>query len=164
MITMYELRTMTREQASIVAAWKYPGIYAFYTILDPNAAVEEMTNGEFFSVFYGSSLAGFFCFGLSAQVPSGRRWYTDSEYLDMGLGLAPALCGQGHGQVFVEAGIQYAAVQWQVRKFRLSVAVFNERACRVYERVGFRQVGTFRHARIGRAPVEFRVMTLDHSQ
>ena len=160
---MYELRAMTRETARIVARWQYSGVYAFYTIREPKAAEEEMSKGDFYSVFCRSTLIGFFCFGTAAQIPSGQQFYRDSRYLDIGLGLAPEFCGQGRGQGFTEAGIYYAAKNWGAEGFRLSVASFNQRACRVYERVGFRQIGTFQHARIGRAPVEFIVMTCDCS-
>ena len=59
-----------------------------------------------------------------------------------GLGLRPDLTGRGLGLAFVTAGLDFAIERFEPSRFVLDVAEFNERAIRVYERVGFRRTGT----------------------
>jgi GNAT superfamily N-acetyltransferase len=83
-------------------------------------------------------LIGFLCFGAAAQVPGGHdaNLYQE-DLLDIGLGLRPDLTGCGLGQSFVKAALECASAMFLPRGFRLTVAAFNERAIRVYERIGF---------------------------
>jgi [ribosomal protein S18]-alanine N-acetyltransferase len=69
-------------------------------------------------------------------------WYFDwhGDVTEVGIGLRPDLTGRGLGESFLRAQLDYAAEQWQPATFRLFVAVWNERAIRLYERLGFREV------------------------
>jgi RimJ/RimL family protein N-acetyltransferase len=139
----FTVRAMTEADARAMAAWRYDAPYELYSLqpedvdelLDPAmdyVAVDD-EDGE---------LAGFFCFGSSARVPGGEGagLYVD-EALDIGLGLRPDLTGRGFGATFVDAGVAHAVKRRQPVAVRLSVATFNQRAIRVYERVGFAPVG-----------------------
>jgi [ribosomal protein S18]-alanine N-acetyltransferase len=59
------------------------------------------------------------------------------------LGLRPDHTGKGLGQGFVTAGLEFAKEKFSPGMFRLSVATFNQRAIRVYERMGFKPDGVF---------------------
>ena len=61
----------------------------------------------------------------------------------VGVGLRPDLTGQGFGASFVEQGLEFARLRFTPKRFRLSVAEFNARAARVYERVGFVRTRSF---------------------
>jgi RimJ/RimL family protein N-acetyltransferase len=63
------------------------------------------------------------------------------DVVEVGIGLRPDLTGRGLGEPFLRAQLAYAAEQWSPLTFRLFVAVWNERAIRIYERLGFREVG-----------------------
>jgi ribosomal-protein-alanine N-acetyltransferase len=67
------------------------------------------------------------------------------DEVEYGLGLCPALTGQGLGLRFVLSGLGFAQQRFGPRRVVLSVAAFNQRARRVYEHAGFRTVS--RHTR-----------------
>ena len=70
-------------------------------------------------------------------------WYFDwqGNVVDVGIGLRPELTGHGLGESFLRAQLDYATSQWSPATFRLFVAAWNGRAIRLYERLGFSEVG-----------------------
>lgn len=136
---------MNEEEARAVAAWRYEPPYDFYDMASDPEDLEELLDPEhrqnYYSALSGDALTGFFSFGEEAQVPGGD--YSDGEAVDVGLGLSPNLVGNGLGMEFVLAGLEFARERFTASKFRLSVATFNERAIRVYERAGFRRAEVF---------------------
>jgi RimJ/RimL family protein N-acetyltransferase len=138
---------MNREDARAVSDWKYDGVYAFYNASSStdDSDLYGMLDGSHYSVLDGGgALAGFFAYGPSATVPGGHRVHAyDSDALDMGLGMRPDLTGQGLGFSFVQSGLNFAMSNFSPVRFRLTVATFNERAIRVYERAGFNRGKTF---------------------
>jgi [ribosomal protein S18]-alanine N-acetyltransferase len=89
-------------------------------------------------------LVGYLCFGEDARVAAGRRTgvYEREAALDVGLGMRPDLTGRGLEE-FLHAGLRLARETYSPQAFRLTVATFNRRAIRVYEKAGFRAVETF---------------------
>jgi len=76
-------------------------------------------------------------------------WYFDQPddgVVEIGIGLRPDLIGRGLGERYIRPELDYARERWQPRVFRLYVASWNARAIRLYERLGFREVGE-RHMR-----------------
>jgi len=65
--------------------------------------------------------------------------------LEYGLGLGPELTGKRECREVVRAGLGFGRERFAPRQIVLNVAAFNERAIRVYERLGFRETG--RHVR-----------------
>lgn len=92
-------------------------------------------------------LVGYCCFGPDARVPGGD--YSDDSILDVGFGLRPGLTGRGNGPVFVEAIVSFARTALGRRHLRVTVAAWNRRAIRVYEKAGFRTTLTFTHSSPG---------------
>ena len=108
-----------------------------------------------------SGLAGFVCFGAEAQVSGARdAGLYVADALDIGLGLRPDLTGHGLGDAFVAACLDHARRTRHPRSLRLAVAEFNQRAIRVYERAGFRTLGSCESPVRGRS-VQFHVMIAD---
>jgi ribosomal-protein-alanine N-acetyltransferase len=79
-------------------------------------------------------LIGFCTFGQDARVPGGD--YAASA-LDIGLGVRPDLTGKGHGTEIVTAVVDFAMRTFEPQRLRVTIAEWNTRAQRVWERNGF---------------------------
>ncbi|NWL87907.1 N-acetyltransferase [Paenibacillus sp. 79R4] len=161
----YTFKEMTRDTAVIISQWEYPAPYHFYNMDSDEEGLAELMNGDYFGVTdEAGHIAGFFCFGLSARVPGGYAagFYMDEQRLDIGLGMDPALTGQGLGSEFLQAGLQWLQQQHGRSRFRLVVASFNERARRVYAKNGFEPRGLVL-SRVHGEDVEFLCMEADLS-
>ncbi|MEJ8547980.1 GNAT family N-acetyltransferase [Brevibacillus borstelensis] len=140
------IHLMTMTEAKEVANWKYPEEYSFYDLEESPETIQELLDGSYYAVRdKDSQLVGFFCFGLNAQVPEGRKQklYHGDGVLDIGLGMKPDLTGKGNGFLFVKAGIDFAKQQFNPNHLRLSVAALNGRAINVYKKMGFNERASF---------------------
>jgi [ribosomal protein S18]-alanine N-acetyltransferase len=134
----YLFRPMDDADAREVAGWRYDPPYDFYdSTADPDDLAElfdpERRKDVYFSVLDEERLVGFFQFESADGV------------VDVGLGLRPGLTGRGLGAGFLEAGLEFAGTRFAPERFTLSVATFNGRAVRVYERAGFRRGEVYLH-------------------
>jgi RimJ/RimL family protein N-acetyltransferase len=116
-----------------VVAWHYAPPYDFYDLAsDPDdaAAMADPARAEHRRAVLGEDgqLDAFLWFD----------WHGD--VVEVGIGLRPDLTGRGLGESFMRAQLEYASQQWQPAAFRLFVAAWNERAIRLYDRLGFREV------------------------
>jgi [ribosomal protein S18]-alanine N-acetyltransferase len=142
----FTLTRITRADARAISRWRYDGPYSVYN--GSPASVDPLLNPRY---LYHSvrdeqgDLAGYFCFGEDARVSAGRRLgiYDREPALDVGLGMRPDLTGRSLGEGFVASGLRFANETYSPQTFRLTVATFNRRAIRVYEKVGFEPVETF---------------------
>ena len=133
----FGFEAMNESYAHAIANWHYEGIYAFYDMEQDVEDLEELLDPDSWTGKYCAvvnecgELIGFFSFEK------------ENEAVVIGLGLKPDYTGEGLGQAFVEAGLEYAKQKLNPATFRLSVAAFNHRAIRVYEKVGFTSDGVF---------------------
>lgn len=116
-----------------VVEWHYEPPYDFYDLAsDPEdaAAMADPAQADHRRAVLGvdGSLEAFLWFD----------WHGD--VVEVGIGLRPDLTGQGLGESFLRAQLEYALQQWHPATFRLFVTAWNERAIRLYERLGFREV------------------------
>lgn len=151
--------SMSEEYARQIATWQYGGEYAIYSFTGDVAAVAELCGGGYFAWLQsGNGPAGYVCAGAPAQIPleAGSNVY-GAAALDVGIGLRPDLCGKGGGRAFFTEAVQFVQKQYGASALRLTVAAFNKRALRVYQKAGFGQRCTVRHARTQQ---EFIVMLL----
>ena len=127
----FKLKKMSDEEAQEIAGWRYDPPYDFYDLVsDPDDLAELLDSrrrgDDYFSAYdKKGELVGFF------------QFQRDGKVVEVGLGLRPDLTGRGMGRSFLLAGLDFARRYFSPDVFRLSVAVFNERAIRVYECVGF---------------------------
>lgn len=133
-----QIRLMNqREAIEIADEWKYPQPYDFYDMTADLEDYEEITDPvsrgkHYYSVLKNHNLIGFF--GVFPK-ESGEN------EIELGLGLKPDLTGKGLGKNFVTTILQYIKEEHSSVKVWLSVADFNQRAIKLYERVGFKYMG-----------------------
>jgi GNAT superfamily N-acetyltransferase len=139
--------------ARAVCGWRYEPPYHIYHIdvlpgeLATVVAFLTDPANQYYAIEGPLGLEAFCCFGLDAQVPGGN--YAASA-LDLGLGVRPDLTGQGRGLIYATAVIGQAQRLFAPAALRVTIAAFNQRAQRVWERAGFRVQQTFADTRDGR--------------
>lgn len=117
-----------------VGTWHYEPPYDFYDLAsDPHDAADMRDPAR----------AGHYRAVLGDGECLDAFWYFDwpDGAVEVGIGLRPDLTGRGLGESFLHAQLEYASRKWSPATFRLFVAAWNGRAIRVYERLGFREVG-----------------------
>ena len=127
------IETLTDEHAAAIGEWQYEFPYEWYDTSNDPRKVElfaRPAQREGLRAVIGDDgeLVGFFNF------------VREGDEVRLGLGMRPDLTGHGFAQPFIRAGLDYAALEWRPRKFRLWVARWNERALRAYRSAGFREV------------------------
>lgn len=128
----YQIEVMTQEEAEEIAFnWHYDGEYSFYDMAADKEDLEEFINPEkrgsnVFSVIDTEELIGYFTASK------------EKEYIiDIGLGLRPDLTGKGIGLHFLKTVMEFVNSEYKPKKITLSVAFFNQRAVKVYRKIGF---------------------------
>lgn len=117
----------------IAYSWRYGGIYSFYDIIADEEDLREFLdsdnwNNEYFAVTNeDNQLVGFYSFSFE----EGIMW--------IGFGLKPELTGIGFGKEFVAAGINFGVENFNYKGnyIMLAVALFNKRAIKLYDNIGF---------------------------
>lgn len=141
-----KIKPMTEERATDILGWKYEQPYNFYNNELTAEALQEMLDGSYYSlVDEQNALIGFFCTGANAQVSIGHQFgaYTE-DFIDMGVGMHPNLVGKGNGFDFCAQVISFIRAESKDTPIRLTVATFNKRAIRLYEKLEFISEKRFR--------------------
>lgn len=133
-------------QVQQLVCWRYAPPYEVYN-LDPNS--DEATLAYFLDpanayhaiLDESGEMVGFCSFGTDGQVPGGDY---RADALDIGMGMRPDLTGHGHGATFRDAVIAFALDNYAPPTLRVTIADFNQRAKRVWEKAGFEPVQRFR--------------------
>lgn len=122
---------MGQSDAEKIATWHYEGIYSFYDMENDPEDLQELLSPEkrgenYWSVFSNGVLIGFVAL------------FRDGLSMEIGLGLRPDLTGKGLGSIFLNEIEQFIRKSFPaVSKLCLSVASFNIRAQKVYQRAGY---------------------------
>jgi [ribosomal protein S18]-alanine N-acetyltransferase len=152
-----EIAAMEQEEAEQVAAWSYPGIYAFYDFAhDADDAADLLDARRRAGVYFAVRVADH---GLIGFV---QAWPVDEDgSVEIGLGLRPECTGRGLGVAYVQLLCDWMVARVRLRPMTITlrVATFNMRAITVYERAGFRATGTEQSTTNG-ATVQFLRMRL----
>jgi ribosomal-protein-alanine N-acetyltransferase len=136
---------LSQEEAEAISEWRYPEPYSFYNwtadVDDLRELLDPSLRGEAYWAVKDEAgeLVGHFSFKPK-----------DEQTVEIGLGLRPDLTGRGLGGSFLAAGLEFAGTRFALARFVLSVATFNTRAIKVYERAGFVPVRVYMHTTAGR--------------
>ncbi len=133
------------------ALWHYEAPLNFYNLnpdeIEQNVQYFLDPENNFYGIFEKLEFVGFCSFGEDGQVDGGNY---SAIALDVGMGIRPDLTGQGHGNYYVSAVLNFASREFNAPLFRVTVAAFNQRALRVWSKAGFRPIDTFEHQPQGR--------------
>ena len=150
---------LTAEQVSQILAWCYPPPYDIYNMgketADPLALIEAIDyflqpQFHFYAMLRqpAGELVAFCSFGSDGQVGGGDY---SVEAIDIGMGVRPDLTGHGLGSLFVGEAIDFACQTFAPPRLRVTIASFNHRAQKVWQRHGFKQVQQF-YSQFGERP------------
>ena len=157
----YSFNKMDEISASVIPGWRYDPPYDIYNLtsddvesvvqsmLDPQNAYLSITDEQ-------GELVAYCCFGREGQVPGSSGTY--SYWVNV-LPNSPELTGRGLGQEFVNSVLDFARTTFAPCVYRVTVAEFNERALRVWEKAGFQRADRFQRDRDKRP---FVILVLPH--
>ena len=130
-----KIALLSQKNARIIAdEWHYDGQYSFYDMKNDQEDYDEiispkMRKNNYFQVLDNDdNLVAFFCLDQNDQ---------REEQVEIGLGLAPKLTGHGLGSEFITVIENFVKNNYDYKVIVLSVADFNLRAIKVYQRAGY---------------------------
>ena len=133
------------QTARTILNWRYEPPYDLYN-LDPENFESELemlldAENRYYTLWDESnSIIGYCCFGGEAQVSGGDY---SQKGLDLGMELRPDRTGQGQGTQFIQALVAFAQQNFQAEQLRVTIAAFNQRALRAWQKAGFKAIGEF---------------------
>jgi len=132
---------MTKDCAGEILNWRYPPPHDMYNQVEDEAGFAELLDESYKVVLdQDGRIIGFYCIGDAAQVPKGHNFGVyEKVCIDFGLGMKPELTGRGFGCEF----LTFVLREIGAGVLRLTVAKFNERAIRLYEKFEFERVDEF---------------------
>lgn len=141
----YTISPLTEENAREITTWQYDPPYDLYDLgpkdlvgfLNPDYRYHQVLDLD-------GTLIGYCCFGMDAQVPGGEYRLNEPEVLDIGVGLKPELTGRGMGTIFVRVILDYGQATYNPKVFRATIASFNQRSLKTFQKLGFVSQGSFR--------------------
>ena len=133
---------LAKEDASEMIGWRYKSPYDVYNLADTDT-IEYLINPK--NQFYAfkdeqGKLIGYCSFGLDGQVPGGDY---RADALDIGMGINPEFVGRGFGARYASLVLNIAKEKFSATQCRVTIAKFNHRAQKVWEKVGFQPVQEF---------------------
>jgi ribosomal-protein-alanine N-acetyltransferase len=141
----FNIRPMDEASARAIASWRYDAPYDFYNLnpgkIEKNVAYFIDPQNAFYRIMDGhGELVGYCSFGPDGQVPGGD--YSQAA-LDIGMGIRPDLTGLGNGARYGEHVLDFACRTFAPGRLRVTIAAFNQRAQRVWQKLGFHVVRSF---------------------
>jgi len=140
----YTISSLTEENAREITTWQYDPPYDLYDLgpedlvgfLNPDYRYHQVMDLD-------GTLIGYCCFGMDAQVPGGDYRQNEPVVLDIGVGLNPELTGKGMGTFFVSVILEYGHATYNPEVFRVTIASFNQRSLKTFQKLGFVIQGSF---------------------
>ena len=154
----FTFHPLDKTSAQTILNWQYEPPFDTYNLAspDPEDTLQYLLEPQnaFYSIYgQNGDLEAFCSFGPDGQVSGGDY---SAPALDIGLGVRPDLTGRGLGSQYVNAVIDFAHRTYSPDRLRVTIAAFNSRAMRVWEKAGFQVVQKFQG---GWTNMDFVVMT-----
>ena len=145
------LRPITATDVRQILTWRYESPYHIYNMGSGTADPIELAEAidYFLRPQYhfqamlrqpAGELAAFCSFGQDGQVAGGDY---SLPAIDIGMGVHPQNTGRGLGVMFARAAIDFARQNFKPPRLRVTIAEFNRRAQKVWERHNFVPVQRF---------------------
>jgi ribosomal-protein-alanine N-acetyltransferase len=124
---------MTEKFANDIANWHYNDLYSFYDMAADQDDLKIFMDSKNWQNTIRAVL------NENDELIGWASFYTENDEFWLSLGLRPDLTGQGLGEEFVTQCVRYVISQYKLIKhvIKLDVALFNKRAIKVYQKVGF---------------------------
>lgn len=126
----FHFKRRTKEDIIEFLTWHFDGIYSFY---DNDAQREKIE-------WYWNSIHNDKAFSMlneKYELIGNCEYSLDGDSYIMGLQMKPELTGKGMGYSFSNAVIEFGRDKYKFNELYLAVAAFNERATKVYTKLGF---------------------------
>lgn len=147
------VRDWSAADSDAISRWRYADRWSVYDQRDDDPATGTGGRRAVVSADDGS-LVGFYCLGDDARVPGLAA---NEAVVDLGLGMAPELVGQGHGQEFALAVLDDVHRLLPFTPLRIVIQTWNARSLALARGLGFTAAGSHRCRQDG-ADVAYSVL------
>lgn len=132
----FEFRITTKNDVQDMLTWEYEGIYSFYN----NSIQKEKI--EWIESFIDSD-NDFSIYNEHNELVGNCSFYYIEEFFCVGVQMRPDITGKGFGTEFVKSIINFGKQKYNYKYIDLTVAKFNKRAIKVYDKLGFKVIEEF---------------------
>lgn len=141
---MFTFHLIDEDNARAILSWRYEPPYDFYNNSEEDARLlQHLLHPQ--NILYcilaeNSELVAYCSFGQDGQVTNGNY---RGEALDIGMGIRPDLTGRRKGVEYANAVLEFAESLFKPKAFRVTIAAFNKRALRVWQKLEFEHQQSF---------------------
>lgn len=126
----FEFRRATKEDIEDILTWQYDGVYSFYNNSIQKEKIERIKG-------FINSDDDFSVYNEQNELVGNCSFYYIEDAFCVGVQMRPDLTGKGFGTDFVNSILKFGKEKYNLSYIDLTVAKFNTRAIKVYERLGF---------------------------
>ncbi|MBG1240600.1 GNAT family N-acetyltransferase [Nostoc sp. NZL] len=141
---MFTFYLINESNARAILSWRYEPPYDLYNYSEQEAnSLQHILHSQnnFYSIVdKNSELVAYCSFGQDGQVTGGDY---RNQALDVGMGIRPDLAGRGKGTEYANAVLEFADSLFNPKAFRVTIAAFNKRAIRVWQKLEFEYQQSF---------------------
>jgi len=139
-----DIHPLSRQQAEESATWRYDPPYDLYDLQPEHIPLLVDPANRYCAVCDESGqLVGTCCFGAEARVAGGDYLEGEPAVLDVGVSMHPGRVGRGLGTGFVASILEFAQETFAPETLRVTIAEFNRRSQRTFQRLGFAETSRF---------------------